>query len=56
MKDENLPVKLQCYSIKQNGERDFIGFVLIQMRSLVYSFGRKPSQVYDTLFTNNVNH
>lgn len=45
MRDENLPIKLSCFSVKANGERDFIGMVLIQMRTVVYSHGRKLTKV-----------
>lgn len=45
MRDENQPIKLQCFSISPKKEREAIGFVLVQIRGIVFSLGRKPEKV-----------
>lgn len=34
MKTENLPIKLECFSMNKNGHRELIGFFIILMRSI----------------------
>lgn len=45
MRDENLPIKLTCFSIGSNNTRESIGFILVQMRTVKYTFGRKNVQM-----------
>lgn len=44
MRDENLPIKLTCFSIGSNNTRESIGFILVQMRTVKNTFGRKNVQ------------
>lgn len=45
MRDENIPIKLTCFSINSYNTRETIGFILVQMRTIKYTFGRKNAQV-----------
>lgn len=53
MKTENLPIKLECFSVSFNGARQLIGFVMIPIRGVSIISGTKPVKVIHAYKSNN---
>ena len=46
MKTENLPIKVECFSMKNNGSaREQIGFVMIPIRNIPLTLGNNTERV-----------
>lgn len=54
MKTENLPIKLECFSVASgSARRDLIGFVMIPMRGIQIATGAKLAKVTKSFFFSN---